>query len=234
MFMPLIPRLVAVALLVAAVPVSGQLNSPCTVSMISSFTPCMNFVTNSTTNGTSPNAACCNSLRSLAGNSTDCLCLIVTGSVPFPLPINRTLAISLPRACNTPRVPLQCKASGAPIPAPGPTAFGPVRSPGLSPPPSPQGPTTFGPVRPPGLSPPPSPQASSVPGSNLTPTPAPVSETMPVPTPTSPGGESEAPTATTTNSGSRPALTPSAAMPSLGVSPSLVLFVLGITVLKHW
>jgi hypothetical protein len=37
------------------------------------------------------------------------LCLVVTGSVPFGVPINRTLAISLPRACNVPGVPVQCE-----------------------------------------------------------------------------------------------------------------------------
>ncbi|XP_057981229.1 uncharacterized protein LOC131166671 [Malania oleifera] len=73
---------------------------------------CKNFVTNNTTNTTSPNVGCCNSLRLLAGNGTDCLCLIVIGSVPFQLPINRTLAISLPCVYNMPRVPPQCNGLG--------------------------------------------------------------------------------------------------------------------------
>ncbi|RLM65130.1 non-specific lipid-transfer protein-like protein [Panicum miliaceum] len=39
----------------------------------------------------------------------DCACLILTGNVPFSLPINRTLAISLPRICSSMSVPLQCR-----------------------------------------------------------------------------------------------------------------------------
>ncbi|CAK9329108.1 unnamed protein product [Citrullus colocynthis] len=121
--------------LVAILPVNGQTNVPCSASMLSSFSPCLNFVTNSSANGTSPTADCCNSIRSLASGGRDCLCLIVTGGVPFQIPINRTLAISLPRACNLPGVPLQCNASAAPVPAPGPIPFGPS----LPPQPSPSG-----------------------------------------------------------------------------------------------
>lgn len=99
----------AIALMVVIMPVQGQISTSCSASMISSFTPCINFVTNSSGNGTSPTADCCNALRSLTSTSMDCMCLIVTGSVPFQMPINRTLAISLPRACNTASVPVQCK-----------------------------------------------------------------------------------------------------------------------------
>ncbi|XP_042026759.1 uncharacterized protein LOC121773903 [Salvia splendens] len=42
-------------------------------------------------------------------NGQDCLCLIVTGGVPFQVPINPTLAISLPKACNQSGVPLNAK-----------------------------------------------------------------------------------------------------------------------------
>ncbi|XP_068649499.1 non-specific lipid transfer protein GPI-anchored 20 [Aristolochia californica] len=108
---------------------SGQLTSPCTVSMISNFTPCLNFITGSSSNGSSPTTGCCTSLASLINDGTDCLCLLVTGSVPVNLPINRTLAISLPRACNMAAVPLRCRAAATPLPAPGPSAL----SPGLPP-----------------------------------------------------------------------------------------------------
>ncbi|KAH1267761.1 hypothetical protein GmHk_01G002901 [Glycine max] len=116
--------------MVMAAPAYAQISStPCSTSMINSlFNPCMNFLTNSSANGTSPTAECCNSIKSLTSGGMDCLCLIITGNVPFRIPINRTLAISLPRACNLPRLPLQCK-SGSPLPAPGPAAFGPSLSP---------------------------------------------------------------------------------------------------------
>ncbi|XP_047952030.1 non-specific lipid transfer protein GPI-anchored 20-like [Salvia hispanica] len=117
-------------------PTSAQITTPCTPSMITTFAPCMNFATNSSLNGTSPPPECCNSLKSLMSSGKDCLCLIVTGSIPFNVPLNRTLAISLPRACNMPGVPLQCKADGAPVPAPAPSASAPSLSPNAAPSPS--------------------------------------------------------------------------------------------------
>ncbi|KAE8686150.1 Bifunctional inhibitor/lipid-transfer protein/seed storage 2S albumin superfamily protein, putative isoform 1 [Hibiscus syriacus] len=72
----------------------------------------------------SPTQGCCGSLKLLMGSSMDCACLIFTASVPIQLPINRTLALSLPRACNMGGVPVQCKASGTPLPAPASKASG--------------------------------------------------------------------------------------------------------------
>ncbi|KAI3704182.1 hypothetical protein L1987_74397 [Smallanthus sonchifolius] len=190
------------ALCLEVAPVYSQITTPCSPAMITSFTPCLNFITNSTTNGTStPTSDCCNSLKSLTSRGTDCLCLIVTGSVPFQIPVNRTLAISLPRACRMPGVPLQCKApAAAPIPPPemlivdieiiGPAALGPDPSPGSS--------STI----PETLSP------NTTPESNITPRLAPESDTTPTLTPPSTGVSSGVPT---TNSGSRPTLTPSVA-----------------------
>ncbi|KAL1548618.1 non-specific lipid transfer protein GPI-anchored 20-like [Salvia divinorum] len=117
-------------------PASAQITTPCTPSMITTFTPCMNFATNSSLSGTSPPAECCNSLKSLMSSGKECLCLIVTGSVPFNVPLNQTLAISLPRACDMPGVPLQCKADGAPVPAPAASASAPSLSPNAAPSPS--------------------------------------------------------------------------------------------------
>ncbi|KAJ4845493.1 hypothetical protein Tsubulata_036199 [Turnera subulata] len=117
-FSRMVPVFAIVSILLM-LPVYGQINTPCSPSMLASFTPCMNFLTNSTANGTSPTADCCGALRNLTSNGMDCLCLIVTGSVPFQVPINRSLAIGLPRACNMPGVPVQCKATRAPVPAPG-------------------------------------------------------------------------------------------------------------------
>lgn len=101
---------IAIALAVLIFPAAhGQINTPCTPSLMSSFTPCMNLLTNSSANGTSPTQDCCSALKNLTSNGMDCLCLIVTGSVPFQLPINRSLSISLPSACNMQGVPVQCK-----------------------------------------------------------------------------------------------------------------------------
>ncbi|KAL1806522.1 hypothetical protein ACET3Z_029590 [Daucus carota] len=179
-------------IIVLILPVHGQINTACSPSALTSFTSCINFITNSTANGTSPTTDCCNSLRAITTSSTDCLCLIVTGSVPFQIPINRTLAIALPRACNMPGVPLQCKASVAPLPAPGPAALAPTLSPGFSPSASPE--------------------ASSVPEAH---SPAMTPESNATPTLTPPSDTTGA-GAPTTNSGIRPVLTPSAATKATG------------------
>ncbi|KAJ4722496.1 Non-specific lipid-transfer protein [Melia azedarach] len=162
----LVPFLTLLAFVVLMLPVYGQVNTPCTASTLTSFTPCMNFLTNSSGSGTSPTRDCCTSLRNLTSSGLDCLCLVVTGSVPFQIPINRSLAISLPRACNMPGVPVQCK---------GPSSLGPSLSPGESPAASPTGTVV------------PEPTPSS---------PAPESDTTPVLTPPSPDVGSETPTAT--------------------------------------
>ncbi|GKV42432.1 hypothetical protein SLEP1_g49839 [Rubroshorea leprosula] len=199
--------ILAVVLTVSIFQVSGQLNFPCTPSMLTSVTPCMNFLTNSSSNGTTPTADCCNSLKSLTSGGMGCLCLIVTGTVPFQVPINRTLAISLPRSCNMPNVPVQCKANIAPVPAPDPISLSPVGSPAAP------------------VVPEPTPSAEPTP-----PAEAPVSDTTPVLTPPSTEG-SAVPTATT---GSRPTLTPSAAVSSYSLSPSLLLAAVGFVVLKYY
>ncbi|XP_024977003.1 non-specific lipid-transfer protein-like protein At2g13820 [Cynara cardunculus var. scolymus] len=183
---------IAVAMCSMVVPIYSQISTPCSPSMITSFTPCLNFITNSTTNATStPTADCCNSLKTVTSSGTDCLCMIATGSVPFQIPINQSLAISLPRACRMPGVPLQCKAAAAtPIPSPGPAALGPTLSPGSSSTvPEAQSPT-------------------STPESNTTPALTPDSDTTPALTPPSTSGDSGV---STTNPASRPTVTPSAA-----------------------
>ncbi|GAB4843355.1 hypothetical protein Ancab_013321 [Ancistrocladus abbreviatus] len=129
---------VTVALVLMIIPTGySQVGSACTASMLTSFAPCVNFLTNSSATGSSPTADCCDSLKSLMSNGTGCLCKIVTGGVPFRVPINRTVAISLPKACHMSGVPVQCKASSAPVPAPGPTAFTPELSPTAAVSPSP-------------------------------------------------------------------------------------------------
>lgn len=107
-FSRLILGLAIVFLLVTKPGVYGQITSLCTSSMLSSFTPCINFAT-AGGGGGSPTSDCCDALKSLMGSGRDCLCLIITGGVPFRVPLNRTIAASLPRACNKDGVPIECK-----------------------------------------------------------------------------------------------------------------------------
>ncbi|CAD6342932.1 unnamed protein product [Miscanthus lutarioriparius] len=122
--------LVTTALL-AAVPVASGQQQPagaasCTLSLLTSFTPCFSFLTSNSSNGSPPTRECCRSLAALVNASTGCACLVLTGAVPLPalgVPVNRTLAVSLPKACDSMSVPLQCRdTSSAQSPAPGPVA----------------------------------------------------------------------------------------------------------------
>ncbi|KAM3278777.1 hypothetical protein ACQJBY_046206 [Aegilops geniculata] len=118
-------------LVVLPAAVSGQAGvaTSCTASLISTFTPCLNFVTGSTNGGGSPTLQCCRAVAGVVRTGADCACLILTGNVPFGLPINRTLAISLPRVCKSLSVPLVCRDTATRIPAPGPIAFAPALPP---------------------------------------------------------------------------------------------------------
>ncbi|KAM0924696.1 hypothetical protein ACQ4PT_004648 [Festuca glaucescens] len=124
---------VAVAVLLlstAAMSVSGQaVATSCTASLISTFTPCLNFVTGSTNGGGSPTQQCCRAVAGVVRTAEDCACLILTGNVPFSLPINRTLSISLTRICKSLSVPLKCRDTAVQIPAAGPIAFAPALPP---------------------------------------------------------------------------------------------------------
>ncbi|MCL7033815.1 hypothetical protein MKW94_004749 [Papaver nudicaule] len=121
-------RVFAISLMILAisvVPVYGQITTACSAPTVTSFTPCLNFITGSSGSGTSPTSDCCSTFKAIMDRSMDCACLLITGNVPFQLPINRTLAISLPRACRMSGVPIECKANtGAPLPAPSPFSFG--------------------------------------------------------------------------------------------------------------
>ncbi|KAJ9182138.1 hypothetical protein P3X46_006164 [Hevea brasiliensis] len=210
---PRMAPVIAIALVVLIIPAThGQINTPCTPSLLSSFTPCMNFLTNSSADGTSPTQDCCSSLKNLTSNGMDCLCLIVIGSVPFQIPISRSLAISLPSVCNMQGIPVQCNASGSPIPAPGPASLAPNLSPVVSPSASPEASVV------------PEPTPSTLP---------PESSTTPILTPPSPTVDTGAATSTT---GRRPVLTSpsSAAISSCSLSPSFHLFAIGFLVLKYY
>ncbi|KAJ8558032.1 hypothetical protein K7X08_004798 [Anisodus acutangulus] len=200
--------------------VSGQVSTACSAAMLRSFSPCINFISNGGSNNSSPTSDCCRSLKYVMSNGTDCLCLIVTGNVPFRVPINRTLVISLPKACNMAGVPVQCKASPSPIPAPGPATLRPTESPRSS-------------QRPSSKSPPsPTPEAANVP-QPLTPPLGPVVDTTPgnhntglTPSPTDSFGNPD------TNSGFKPNLIPSAAQGARKFSVFVLLAASGVMALQ--
>ncbi|XP_027351050.1 uncharacterized protein LOC113862111 [Abrus precatorius] len=119
-------RMMLATLIVSSVNlVDGQVSTPCTTSMMSSFTPCANIITGSTNKVSMPSTTCCDSLRSLMSTNMDCACMVISANAPFfQQPISQALTLSLSRACNINGLPLQCKASGSPLPAPGPAVLG--------------------------------------------------------------------------------------------------------------
>ncbi|KAL1561767.1 non-specific lipid transfer protein GPI-anchored 21-like [Salvia divinorum] len=213
LFLPLATAMVILASLspyaAAQSNTNTNTNAICTGPMLRSFGSCIGFLAGGSGGSSSPTSACCNSLRDLMSNGQDCLCLIVTGGVPFQVPINRSLAISLPKACKQSGVPIECKATASPVPAPEPrnsSPGAPNSNPGLSPPSIPQVPFIPQPLTPPssggggdgdgdgGMAPPEMPQGDLVP--------------------------------TLTPPGMRPTL--SAAQPSRSVLPSLVGVTMGV------
>ncbi|XP_071905273.1 non-specific lipid transfer protein GPI-anchored 16-like isoform X2 [Coffea arabica] len=226
---PLLKAVVLTLVILSKFKVNGQISTPCTSSIITSFTPCFNYLTGSSANGGSPTAQCCDSLKSLMTDSVECGCLIITGNVPVSVPfISRPLAISLPRACKT-GVPLRCKAAGVPLPAPGPALFRPPPAPVASSPLSPKGPALFRPTRAPVSSSPLSPKASI---GTVVAAPSPV-ETTPdnIAAPASPPVVALGPVA---NPGIRPVLKPLASSSSHVSPPYLLSIILGMLVFKSY
>ncbi|KAF8006462.1 hypothetical protein BT93_K0685 [Corymbia citriodora subsp. variegata] len=107
--------------------------SGCTNTLMS-LAPCLNFITG---NSSTPSSSCCSQLASVVQASPRCLCSVMNGAAPvLGIPINQTLALALPNACNVQTPPIsQCNAV-----ANAPTAAGvgapevpPVASPSGSP-----------------------------------------------------------------------------------------------------
>ncbi|XP_009624880.1 non-specific lipid transfer protein GPI-anchored 21-like isoform X1 [Nicotiana tomentosiformis] len=235
----------AIVIMIFSIQVSGQINTACSAAMLRSFNPCINFM--SSGGSGSPTSACCQSLKELTSSGKDCLCLIVTGNVPFKVP-NRNWAITLPKACNNGGVPIECKGSATPLPAPGPAALVPsgsprsFRNPRSPPAPSPEGDDVPEPFNPPlgpvgettpDLTPPSPPNGFGTPNTGLTP-PSPSGGSLGNPyngfTPpsTTDGGFGNP----DTSSGFKPDLTPSYSPHSQRLSVFVLLAACGAIALK--
>lgn len=85
--------------------------SSCT-STLTSLAPCLNYVTGSSSN---PSSSCCSQFSNVVQSSPQCLCSLLNGGgSTLGITINKTLALSLPGACNVKTPPVsqcQCKPS---------------------------------------------------------------------------------------------------------------------------
>lgn len=81
----------------------GEAQSNCVTTLVG-LTPCMNYVTG---NSTTPSSTCCTSLSSVVQSNPQCLCSLVNGGGSgLGIPINQTLALALPAACNVQTPPI--------------------------------------------------------------------------------------------------------------------------------
>ncbi|XP_044485133.1 non-specific lipid transfer protein GPI-anchored 15-like isoform X1 [Mangifera indica] len=94
----------------------AQSNSNCN-TVLNNLAPCLDFLTGTST---TPSSSCCTQLGAVAKSSPDCLCAALNGSLPTTgIKINRTIALSLPDACQVKSSSLdQCKQAITPPASP--------------------------------------------------------------------------------------------------------------------
>lgn len=80
--------------------------SGCTNALMG-MSPCLNFITGNTS---TPSSSCCSQLGNLVQAQPQCLCAVLNGNgITLGISINRTLALTLPGACNVQTPPVsQC------------------------------------------------------------------------------------------------------------------------------
>ncbi|KAL7601204.1 hypothetical protein Lser_V15G27234 [Lactuca serriola] len=86
--------------------------SGCTNALMG-MSPCLNFITGNTS---TPSSSCCSQLGNLVQAQPQCLCAVLNGNgITLGISINRTLALTLPGACNVQTPPVsQCNAANGP------------------------------------------------------------------------------------------------------------------------
>ncbi|KAK1428316.1 hypothetical protein QVD17_17148 [Tagetes erecta] len=112
---------VMVLVMVVIVSICGgaTAQSGCT-SALMGMASCLNFITGNTS---TPSSSCCSQLGNMVQSQPQCLCQVLNGAgVTLGLNINRTLALTLPGACNVQTPPVsQCNAANGPTATSTPT-----------------------------------------------------------------------------------------------------------------
>ncbi|XP_057964811.1 non-specific lipid transfer protein GPI-anchored 5-like isoform X2 [Malania oleifera] len=101
--------------------------SSCT-SVIMGLSPCLNYITG---NSSTPSPSCCSQLTAAIQSQPQCLCSLLNGGgMSLGIPINQTLALALPGACNVQTPPIsQCNAASGPTTPAAPPVDSPIGSP---------------------------------------------------------------------------------------------------------
>ncbi|KAF5727055.1 putative Nonspecific lipid-transfer protein precursor [Tripterygium wilfordii] len=119
----------SLALVLVALLCGGTAAQSSCTGVIMSLAPCLNYITG---NSSTPSSSCCTQLGNVVQSSPLCLCPLLNGTgLNLGITINRTLALSLPGACNVQTLPVsQCNAVAN---GPSSSAAPPVSSPASSP-----------------------------------------------------------------------------------------------------
>ncbi|KAL8214958.1 hypothetical protein R6Q57_004407 [Mikania cordata] len=99
-------KMVLAMVLIVSTCCGATAQSGCTNALMG-MSSCLNFITGNTS---SPSSSCCSQLGNVVQAQPQCLCQVLNGAgVTLGLSINRTLALTLPGACNVQTPPVnQC------------------------------------------------------------------------------------------------------------------------------
>jgi hypothetical protein len=100
---------VVVFLVAAGTGVNGADFSPDCTNPILSLSPCLEFVAGLENAAAQPSKDCCLALANVLAHEPACLCLLFWSRDLLGFPIDLTLAVSLPAACNISASPETCK-----------------------------------------------------------------------------------------------------------------------------
>lgn len=99
-------KIVLAMVLIVSICGGAMGQSGCTIGLMG-MSPCLNFITGNTS---TPSSSCCSQLGNVVQSQPQCLCQLLNGNgINLGLSINRTLALTLPSACNVQTPPVsQC------------------------------------------------------------------------------------------------------------------------------
>ncbi|MFS7902013.1 putative bifunctional inhibitor/plant lipid transfer protein/seed storage helical [Helianthus anomalus] len=112
--------MVLAMVLIVSICGGAMAQSGCTNALMG-MSSCLNFITGNTS---TPSSSCCSQLGNVVQSQPQCLCQVLNGAgINLGISINRTLALTLPGACNVQTPPVsQCDAANGPPATPTPAA----------------------------------------------------------------------------------------------------------------
>ncbi|XP_022013182.1 non-specific lipid transfer protein GPI-anchored 2 isoform X1 [Helianthus annuus] len=111
--------MVLAIVLIVSICGGAMAQSGCTNALMG-MSSCLSFITGNTS---TPSSSCCSQLGNVVQSQPQCLCQVMNGAgINLGISINRTLALTLPGACNVQTPPVsQCDAANGPTSTSTPT-----------------------------------------------------------------------------------------------------------------